>query len=119
MAKVFNLRQYLINVLRRASYRYPERNKAMISARIDRNTYLCKECGPSKTYTRNDVTVDHINPIRPVDRAANDWTWDEFINNLFCDANKLQVLCKSCHKNKTKMENMLRKQYKLDLNKKK
>lgn len=114
MSKPFNLRQYLINVLRRASYRFPERNKVLVAARIGRNQYVCTEC-PGKVYTRKEVSIDHITPVRPVDRLTNDWTWDEFITNLFCDSSKLQVLCKPHHKEKTRMENILRRNYKKDL----
>lgn len=87
----------------------------MVNARVGRNQYVCKECGPHIIYGRKDVTVDHITPVRPVDRLANDWTWDEFISNLFCDYNKMQVLCKPHHKEKTKMENILRRNYKKEL----
>jgi len=43
--------------------------------------------------------VDHIIPV-----AANATTWDDYINNLFCDSDNLQVLCIGCHKKKTVKE---------------
>ena len=105
--KEFNLKNYLISVLRRASYRTPMRQQAFVAARVDRNTYTCAEC--KKTFARGEVKVDHIVPVRAVDNP--DWTWDEFIARLFCDHTGLQILCEQDHTVKTKMENMLRKQY--------
>lgn len=45
------------------------------------------------------VQIDHITPI-----AINSESWDDYINRLLCPVEELQVLCKACHKIKTKEE---------------
>lgn len=58
--------------------------------------YLCAQC--KEENSSKDVQVDHVEPIGPTK------TWDEFIERLFCEKDNLQVLCKPCHKKKTKEE---------------
>lgn len=65
----------------------------------------CSEHFPAKF-----VAVDHIHPIVPIDMSVLDW--NVVINNLFCEADGLQVLCKSCHDKKTKEENAERRELK-------
>jgi 5-methylcytosine-specific restriction endonuclease McrA len=60
--------------------------------------FRCAEC--EGEFTQKDVQVDHKEPIGSCD------TWDEFIDRLFCEAKNLQVLCKPCHKIKTKKERL-------------
>lgn len=73
-------------------------------ARTARNAYLCATC--KKTFGRSEIAVDHISPIVPV----TGWDgWDGFIERLFCDSDKLQVLCVPCHAVKTKAENAERR----------
>jgi 5-methylcytosine-specific restriction endonuclease McrA len=63
--------------------------------------YTCASC--KGTFPLKEVQVDHIKPI--VDVKKGFVSWDSFINNLYCEANNLQVLCKDpCHKEKTKLE---------------
>jgi hypothetical protein len=54
------------------------------------------------------MSTDHVKEIGTCE------TWDEFINKLFCEANNLQAICRSCHKTKTakeqKIRNAIRKQ---------
>jgi 5-methylcytosine-specific restriction endonuclease McrA len=35
-----------------------------------------------------------------------------FVERLFCEVDKLQILCSSCHDQKTKLENEIRKKSK-------
>ena len=58
--------------------------------------YLCTTCGNS--FHQKEVQVDHIVPI------GKGLSWNRFIEALFCEAENLQVLCKVCHKEKTKNE---------------
>ena len=58
--------------------------------------YLCAKC--NNEFTAKEVEVDHVEPI------GREKSWDEFINGLFCEQDNLQVLCKPCHKKKTKEE---------------
>ena len=66
--------------------------------------YACAEC--KAYFPAKDVQVDHINPIVPTGGFT---TWDDLIENLFCEADQMQCLCKPCHKIKTKQENTTRK----------
>lgn len=62
----------------------------------DANHYRCASCG--EDFPQSGVQVDHTKPIGSCE------TWDTFIEALFCEADNLQVLCKPCHKEKTKKE---------------
>ncbi len=100
--------------LRAASRRWPPKyaclNAACVGQQINRDTgriakhYKCKSC--SIDYPAKLVQVDHINPIVSTGGFT---TWDELINNLFCEIDGLQVLCLECHKRKSKLENTIRK----------
>ncbi len=101
MAKIFNLKSYLIAWLRRGSYRVPARNEAKTLARISRGLYRCNICGGS--FPNGEFAIDHIIPV--IDISTGFTTWDSFINRLFVDATGLQLLCHTCHDEKTKLEN--------------
>lgn len=58
--------------------------------------YVCANC--RKEFPLKQVQVDHKEPIGTLT------TWDRFIARLYCEAKKLQVLCKPCHAVKTKLE---------------
>ena len=47
MAKkpVVNLKSYITNTLRKASYRWKPRTEAMAAARVERGKYKCAYCG--------------------------------------------------------------------------
>lgn len=61
--------------------------------------YLCNAC---ETVT-DEIHVDHIKSV-----GSDDWT--ERINNmLFCEVDDCQVLCKPCHREKTKTERRKKK----------
>ena len=60
--------------------------------------YRCASC--EEEFTSTNVQVDHREPIGKCK------TWDEFIERLFCEVENLQVLCKPCHKEKTKKERL-------------
>ena len=72
--------------------------------------YICSVCGQS--YGIRDVQVDHKDPIVPTDTLSKDMSWDNIIARVFCSADNLQVLCSTCHKLKSKGENMERKEEK-------
>ncbi len=66
--------------------------------------YKCAVCAVD--FPMKLVQVDHIKPIVGVNGLT---TWDKFIERLYCEAKNLQVLCKACHKIKTKKERDARK----------
>lgn len=64
-----------------------------------------KICTICKTqFKGKELQVDHIESVGPTPGSRNagpDTTWDLFITRMFCDADKLQVVCINCHNNKT------------------
>lgn len=69
--------------------------------------YRCACC--KGDFSAKDVQVNHIETVVPLDGFT---TWDEFISRLFCEQDKLNVLCKPCHALVTKEENSIRKERK-------
>lgn len=78
------------------AYTTTKKNKK--SGRLAKH-YKCAIC--SSEFTSTNVQVDHIVPI------GKGLDWNEFIEKLFCEKDNLQVLCKLCHKEKTKNENTI------------
>lgn len=108
-------RAFIRGGLRSISMRWPPKNEVKKTARISRGVYRCagyERSGhnvvvslppkPGNKRRINNAVVDHISPV--VDPAVGFVSWDELINNLFCEAEGLQVLCHSCHSEKTKDE---------------
>lgn len=109
VTKEFNLRAFLTNRLRRASYAWPARGQALREARVDRGVYKCAKCG-GQNFKSKEVQVDHIEPV--IDPHVGFKDWNSFIERLFCDVSGLAVLCVVCHKYKSSMEAALRRQVK-------
>jgi len=61
--------------------------------------YRCRLC--LCEFPASTVEVDHITPVVG---AGGFTTWDDYIENMFCDKDNLQVVCKPCHKIKSKQE---------------
>lgn len=67
--------------------------------------YICEKCKVSV----EKLETDHIDPC--VSPLVGFTTWDEYIKKRFVfSADKLQGLCRECHKAKSKEENRLRRQ---------
>jgi 5-methylcytosine-specific restriction endonuclease McrA len=108
-------RSFVTSSLRAASRRWPVKFKALKEAFVGRKTnnktgkiamhYKCVSC--NKHFVAADVQVDHIAPV--VDPVKGFLSWDVYIDNLFCELNNLQILCKPCHKEKTAEEKLMRK----------
>lgn len=99
-------KEFVIQGMRRASYRWPERNKCLTAARVSRGIYLCNHC--KLQYKKQEIKIDHIFPV--VDPIVGFDGFDTYAKRLFCLAEEMQCLCKSCHSAKTLTENFLRKQ---------
>jgi 5-methylcytosine-specific restriction endonuclease McrA len=103
---------FIINALRRASYRWPGRYKAFAASKIARNQYVCASC--KNIFGKKDVQLDHLDPVVPVEGFSNaneeGWNWEQYLERMFADEDKWQVLCKPCHSDKTLMENQGRKE---------
>lgn len=98
---------FVIATLRRASYRWPERTKALKAGRVDRGMYKCAVCGSIKHL--KEVQLDHISPVVPL----KGWdSWDGYVERMLCEASGFQVICKKpCHETKTLLEKEIRKQF--------
>lgn len=106
-----------MSALRTATRRWPPKYKALKAAYVGRKTnkktnklamhYRCAHC--RKEFVAADVQVDHIQPV--VNTKEGFTTWEDYINNMFCEKDNLQVLCKTCHSVKTQIEKEERKEY--------
>lgn len=104
--------------LRSASIKWPPKykclNDAFVGKKINSKSgrlakhYKCASC--KEEYPAKDVQVDHIIPV--VDPNLGFTTWDDIIDRMFCEQEFLQVLCKSCHDNKTTVERQQAKERK-------
>lgn len=54
------------------------------------------------------MVVDHIIPVIPVEIAADQLSFDEIIERMWCDKSNLQGVCKECHDKKSAEERTLR-----------
>lgn len=79
--------------------------RAFVEKRDGVEYYRC-EIG-REIIARPDKQVDHKEPVVPVG-APWDKSWDGIKVRMFVPAEKLQVLCKPCHRKKTNGENALR-----------
>jgi 5-methylcytosine-specific restriction endonuclease McrA len=66
--------------------------------------YKCAVCRSWK-FKMKEVQVDHIVPVGSFKLKHI----NTYVNRLFCDLSNLQVICKKCHKVKTKAENATRR----------
>lgn len=95
--------------LRQGTRKWAPITETLKKARVARGLYLCASCKQevAPTYRENrkrvnNVFVDHIVPITNPETGFT--SWDEVINNMFCEMDNLQVLCKQCHDIKTQQE---------------
>lgn len=70
----------------------------------------CEECG--KMEAKSNVQVDHREPLIPLDSSLEEMSWDEVVSRLWCDESNLQIICKPCHRLKSKAENKERRRLK-------
>lgn len=107
---------FVKSVLRSGSRKWPPKFETLNSAKRGKQVnaktgrlaehYECAEC--HKLFPAKDVQCDHIKPVVPVTGFE---TWDNVIENLFCEEDNLQVLCKPCHKLKCQEERQERSSY--------
>lgn len=94
--------------LRGLTRRWGPISDCLKSARLRRGIYKCAGCkeevpasipNPNGRGRIKNAVVDHINPI--IDPKVGFTTWDECIERMFCEEDKLQVLCHKCHTEKS------------------
>ena len=86
-------KQLTIGALRSSFMRSRARGNTVKRNRISRGLYKCEECGHEGKV--REFNVDHIVPVM----ECQDWNK---IVARFWDEDNLQLLCKECHKVKTK-----------------
>jgi len=95
--------QFVRSALRAAFRRWPPKfdvlknNRRVVTGKRHKYEYQCAECG--EWFKQKEVQVDHIIPAGTSLKG-----WDEFIDKLFVGEDSMQILCKPCHKIKTKKE---------------
>lgn len=105
---------FIMSVLRAGTSRWPPKWAVLEAAKTEKRIneksgrlaqhYRCAAC--QDEFTSKDIEVDHIKPVVP---ETGFESWDSVITNMFCDEDNLQVLCKPCHKAKSKLETQQRK----------
>lgn len=109
------IKGFIISVLRAGTRRWPPKHNVKNAAKTEKKIneasgrlaqhYQCVNC--KKEYTSTNIEVDHIQPVVDPDKGFT--TWDDYISRLFCDEQGLQVLCNTCHDEKSSKEQSKRK----------
>ena len=110
-------RSFVTSTLRAGSRKWPPKYETLNAAKTEKKVnkatgrlaqhYLCAMC--EQEYTQKDVQVDHIKPV--IDPKKGFVSWDTYIDRMFCEGKNLQVLCKICHAEKTKIEKEISKKH--------
>lgn len=113
---------FIKSAIRSGSQRWPPKyevlNEAFRGKQVNEASgrlakhFLCASCG--LVFPAKSVAVDHIQPVVPISGFTS---WDDIITRTYCSKENLQVLCKECHKIKTKQENEERKAHNNNNNK--
>ena len=101
-------KSFIKNQLRGATLKWAPIQDCLSAARVKRGFYLCAGCKEHVPNTIKqgakrvkNVCIDHIEHVVPV----TGWvSWDSCIERMFCEEDKLQLLCKECHDKKSKKE---------------
>lgn len=127
MSKPFNdgqwtearMRSFIMSALRRAQWppKYAAISKAYVEDGANPKTgrkcklHRCEECG--KLFAKGDMHADHIDPVIPLEGFDGNWflgyDWNQVVQRLYTEADKFQIICKQCHKDKSKEENAERR----------
>jgi len=103
-----NRNTFVKGLLRRGSFHWKPRNEALKLARVERGKYKCAMC--EELFGPREIQLDHIHPV--IDPRKGFTTWDDYIERLYPYEEGWQTLCISCHDNKTRIEDVLREEFK-------
>ncbi len=79
------------------------RQQALAAARLERGVYKCNKC--EKTFGPKEIEVDHKVKVTPSQGLNTGKDWGILIDRmLYCGIEGIDVMCKSCHSEKTKEE---------------
>ena len=82
-----NLKSFIINSLRRATYRWPPRGEALKWSRKEKGLYECAYC--KEFFKNKEICLDHIIPV--VDPKTGFTTWDDYIEKMFPEKEGFQM----------------------------
>ena len=108
----FERDDWIRKAIRRLSSKWPPRYAAKVDRRIERGKYRCDKC--KEIFRDKEIQIDHIEPVVAVTGFVD---WNHYINRLFCEESGFQILCLSCHKEKTLAENETRRNNKKTIDK--
>lgn len=105
-------RTFVKGALRQATMKWKPIQDCKKFARIRRGWYLCACCKeeiPSTVIVNRkrvkNAIVDHIKPI--VNPRTGFTTWDDCIEQMYCELYNLQLICLECHKGKCAEEKVI------------
>lgn len=95
---------FIRGLLRSGFSRYPVKHAVKVESRRKKKNskrfeYQCASC--NKWFPNSQTEVDHIEPAGSLKEYSD---LPRFVENLFCEPDNLQVLCKPCHHKKTQDE---------------
>ena len=93
--------------LQKTRIEIPKKNKDGSTSKRPSVFYKCNSC--KELVNSSNYHVDHITPVVPLKSSLSEMDLNKYafnVNNL-----SIQVLCKPCHKLKTKQENAKRVGY--------
>lgn len=123
----------ILQALRKITYTNPDRKNAFDEAKVETATHECTSCGtwcykgkskknfdqlvldnPDKSCIMEGAVADHVDPVIPIEGFGDKgWCWNTVIDRMqYCGLDGWQILCKSCHKEKTDNENKIRRKKK-------
>lgn len=112
---------FIKSTLRKGTTRWPPKYEVLNAAKrgkmVNDSTgrlaehYECAHC--HGVFPAKEVQVDHIESVIPLTGFIS---WDDVIKRMFCQADGLQVLCKTCHTIKSKEEGVERRRIKAEKN---
>lgn len=105
MAKPKSTEQLIISALRKTWY-YSSLRKNASKAAKEGKLYRCYICNQ----LHEKVQIDHVDAVGSPKNPDGTYDWNRFINRLlFCSPDNVKAACLTCHKQKTAMENKVRK----------
>lgn len=118
------LKNFIISLLRKSNFAWKPKKEVIMSCRTDDKlvnettgkpnmTSECQECG-TRVFEKK-LKIDHVDPVVPVDGWGNTTrflgvNWNEYLSRMFVEAEGLQGICDTCHKDKTDRENKARRE---------
>lgn len=103
------LKNFIINILRRASFKWKPRGEAKKKYKVKvgeystgraKYGYYCKNC--NGVFKSGEIKMDHVHPV--VHPLRGFTGFDEYAERMFCDEDGFTSLCDPCHDEKTAIE---------------